>query len=72
MTASDPARDDNPRWLAGVVTALPVILAALFVIGSSAPDTRRQPAAGSPHRLLPAHSVSPPAPDPHTTLVRAP
>lgn len=72
MTAPDPARGDNPRWLAGLVTALPVALAALFVIGLSVPDTRRQPAAVSRHRLLPAHSAPPTEPDPHTTLVRVP
>ncbi|QJX00844.1 hypothetical protein [Frigoriglobus tundricola] len=70
MTASDPARGDNPRWLAALVTALPVALAALFVIGSSAPDTRRPPAAVSRYRPSPAHSAPPP--DPNTTLVRAP
>ena len=71
MTAPELVRDDNPRWLAVLATALPVALAALFVIEWSRPDTRRGQPAVPVSQTAPA--VAPPAaPNPETTLARAP
>jgi hypothetical protein len=39
VTASELARDDNPRCLAVLVTAAPLVLASLLVIEWSRPDT---------------------------------
>lgn len=69
MTAIGLTRDDNPRWLAAVTTALPVALALLFV-GWCQPDTRRLPAAVPLSRPAPAIT---PATESHpdTTVARA-
>lgn len=40
-------RDDNPRWLATLATALPVFLAALWALSSPADPTRRDPPAAT-------------------------
>lgn len=72
MTATELARDDNPRWLAVLATALPIALAAMFVSEWSRPDTRRLPPAVSMSK--PAQDVPVPVaePNPDTTLARAP
>ena len=69
MTATELARDDNPRWLASLVTAVPVALAALYIL-SIPIDTSRMPPAVPTSKPAPARAV-PPA-DPDTTLARAP
>jgi len=71
VTATELLRDDNPRWLAALTTALPVALAALFVMWLCQPDTRRLPAAVSLSKPVP---VTAPAvePYPDTTLARGP
>jgi hypothetical protein len=71
VTATELARDDNPRWLATLVTALPVALAALFVSEWSRPDTRRLPPAVPMSKPAPA-VPAPAEPNPDTTLARAP
>ncbi len=55
MTAFELTRDDNPRWLAAVTTALPVALAALFVMWWCQPDARRLPAAVPLSKPAPAN-----------------
>lgn len=69
MTAFERTRDDNPRWLAVVATALPVALALLFVGWWWTPDTRRLPAAVPLSRPAPARAPVDSQPD--TTVVRA-
>lgn len=44
MTATEWPRDDNPRWLAALVTALPVALAALWVLTPAPRPTSVPPA----------------------------
>ncbi|HEY1190836.1 MAG TPA: hypothetical protein VGE74_24610 [Gemmata sp.] len=69
MTATEPVREDNPRWLAVLLTALPVALAALLVFGLYPPAGPRAP---GPHPAPAAAGAPATDPNPLTTVARAP